>query len=182
MRLKLFGKNFFRIYKHLIMKISYKDVKYSPESDIVLRKIDLKHIAEELAPIGTTVTVANLNRLIRRNTSLCEGFVLEVKGVPVGTIWVMYKGADDLEYRIRNIDAYLFDIYVNDKFRGNGYAGKMVVQLLEYLYVRGIKVAYLAVAHTNKSAISAYKKTGFAVVCNKKFARVLKLNVPYHVL
>ena len=152
MRLKLFGKNFFRIYKHLIMKISYKDVKYSPESDIVLRKIDLKHIAEELAPIGTTVTVANLNRLIRRNTSLCEGF------------------------------AYLFDIYVNDKFRGNGYAGKMVVQLLEYLYVRGIKVAYLAVAHTNKSAISAYKKTGFAVVCNKKFARVLKLNVPYHVL
>lgn len=94
----------------------------------------------------------------------------------------MYRGADDLEYRIRNIDAYIFDVYVNNLHRGKGYAGEMIRQLMEYLHDKGINTAYLAVSMSNSSAIRAYKKTGFTTVADKKFVRFLKINIPYHKL
>ena len=80
---------------------------------------------------------------------------------------MMYKGADDLEYRIRNIDAYIFDVYVNNQYRGKGYAGEMIRQLMEYLHGKGINIAHLAVAKSNRSAIRAYEKTGFMTVTDK---------------
>ena len=42
--------------------------------------------------------------------------------------------------------------------------------------------AHLAVALGNKSAIRAYEKTGFITEYDRKFARVVKINMPYHAL
>ena len=62
MGLKLFGKNILQVYTHKIMKIEYKTAAGNPEkSSYTLRKINNDIITEELAPIGTTVTVSNLN-------------------------------------------------------------------------------------------------------------------------
>ena len=180
MGLKLFGKNIFQIYRHHIMRIDYRDIV--TDSDLHLVKIDLGDIAEELEPIGTTVTVQNLNRLVCKNDGRCEGFKFVKGDYSRGTIWVMYKGSDDLEYRIRNIDAYIFDVFVNPKYRGNGYAGEMIRQLMCYLHEKGIETAHLAVSVSNESAIKAYKKTGFSNERDCSFARVLKINIPYHVL
>lgn len=94
----------------------------------------------------------------------------------------MYKGSDDLEYRIRNIDAYIFDVFVNEKYRGNGYAGEMIRRLMEYLHKKGIDSADLAVSLSNTSAIRAYEKIGFTTVKDCSFARILKINIPYHAL
>lgn len=162
------------------MRIDYQKGNHNEE--LSLCSIDLGHIAEELAPSGTNVTVQNLNRLARMNRGKCEGFKLMRGGYSVGTIWVMYKGSDDLEYGIRNIDAYIFDVFVNEKHRGNGYAGEMIRQLMEYLHKKGIESAHLEVAVSNTSAISAYKKTGFTTVKNCFFARIMKINIPYHAL
>ena len=120
--------------------------------------------------------------LLLKNRSLCEGFIFSDAGRPVGTIWVMYQGANDIEYRIRRIEAYIFDVYINENYRGNGYAGEMICLLMKYLHERGINSSYLAVAKTNKSAIRAYKKVGFKSIVDKKFARVLRVNIPYHEL
>ena len=90
----------------------------------------------------------------------------------------MYRGADDLEYRIRNIDSYIFDVYVNYLHRGKGYAGEMIRQLMEYLHDKGINTAYLAVSMSNSRALRAYKKTGFTTVADEKFERILKNNSP----
>ena len=183
MGIKLFGKNIAQVYTHHIMKIDYDAVHNKPECDYVLHKIDTDRIAETLAPIGTTVTVSNLKRLISKNKNLCEGFIFgEMGGYQIGTRWVMYKGADYPEYRIRDIDAYICDVFVNEQFRGRGYAGEMIRQLMEYLHEKGIDAAHLAVAKTNKSAIRAYEQTGFIPVSDKKFARILKINIPYHKL
>lgn len=183
MGLKLFGKNIFQVYTHHIMKIEYETVAGNLEqSSHILRKINSDSIPEELAPIGTTVTVSNLKHLLQINGNRCEGFVFGGGDTPIGTIWVMYRGAGDLEYRIRNIDAYLFDVYVNNKHRGKGYAGEMIRHLMEYLHYKGINTAHLAVSKTNTSAIRAYKKTGFTTVADKRFARILKINIPYHEL
>ena len=182
MGLKLFGKNIYQVYEHHIMEIEYKDVEgHSNNAQYKLRPIDSSRILEELQPVGTTVTISNLKKLLLKNSGLCEGFIFgEMGGCSVGTIWVMYKGANDLEYRIRDIDAYIFDVFVNDRYRGKGYAGEMIRQLIDYLHEKGIDTARLAVAKTNKSAIIAYEKTGFTSVADKKFARILKVNIPYH--
>lgn len=183
MGLKLFGKNILQVYTHKIMKVDYNTAKKTPaKSSYTLRKINNDIISDELASIGTTVTVSNLKHLLRVNGSRCEGFIFEGKDTPIGTIWVMYRGANDLEYRIRNIDAYIFDVYVNSLHRGKGYAGEMICQLMEYLHDKDINTAYLAVSISNKSALRAYKKTGFTTVTDKKFARFLKINIPYHKL
>ncbi len=187
MGLKIFGKNIFQIYTHHIMKIDYvvtDKIQASAEtSKYYFRPVDVSRLDEELKPIGTTVTVANLRQLIKNSISLVEGFIFgERGGAPIGTIWIMYKGGNDIEYKIRNIDAYIFDVYVNEEHRGSGFAGKMICRVMEHLHQKGIETAYLAVALSNKSAIRAYEKVGFTTVYDKKFARVLKVNVPYHEL
>ena len=183
MGLKLFGRNIFQIYTHYIMKIEYETYSRETEqSSYTLRKIDNDSISEELASIGTTVTVSNLKQLLQINGSRCEGFVFGKADTSIGTIWVMYRGANDLEYRIRNIDAYIFDVYVNSKHRGKGYAGEMIRQLMKYLHNKGISTAHLAVSKSNTSAIRAYKKTGFTTVTDNRFARFLKINIPYQKL
>ena len=100
----------------------------------------------------------------------------------LGTIGVMYKGANDIEYRIRHIDAYIFSVFIKEEYRHNGYAGIMIKKLGDYLETKGIDDAYLAVSIKNKNAIRAYKKVGFEIVNQKIFLRVLKINVPYHKL
>ena len=185
MGIKIFGKNIAQVYSHHIMEIEYGTVceKVQSISPNSLRKIDPNKIEDELKPVGTTVTIPNLKRLMSSNIDLVEGFVFgETGGCSVGTIWVMYKGGNDLEYRIRNIDAYIFDVYVNEKYRGKGFAGEMICQLMDYLHEKGIDSAQLAVSMTNKSAIRAYEKTGFVSMADKRFARVLKINIPYHEL
>ena len=58
----------------------------------------------------------------------------------------------------------------------------MMRQLMSYLHNRGIDNATLAVALSNHSAIRAYEKAGFRTLCDKRFARVLRINIPYHAL
>ena len=82
MGIKLFGKNICRVYKHHIMRLEYRETAINP--DLQLCKIDPDQIAEELKPIGTTVTVNNLNRLVRMNAGRCEGFKL-LRG------WVLHR-------------------------------------------------------------------------------------------
>ena len=180
MGIKLFGKNLYQFYKHHIMCLDYKDDVTS--SNLTLCKIDLNHIAEEINPIGTTVTIRNLTRLVRKNAGKCEGFKFIKEEESIGTIWVMYRGSDDLEYRIRNFDAYIFDVFVNEAHRGHGYAGEMIHQLMNYLHERGIDTACLAVSASNESAVKAYSKAGFRLIKDLRFARILKVNIPYHIL
>ena len=184
MEIRLFGKNILRFYSHHIMEISYADAKtgLSEDPELALEKIDPDRFSEIVSQVGSTVTTANLRRLIAANGERCEGFVLKRQGKPVGTAWVLYKGADDLEYRIRSIDAYLFGVYVNEAWRGRGYAGAMLRRVAEYLHGRGIDRACLTVSVSNESAIRAYEKTGFRTIYDRKFARFLKMNIPYHAL
>lgn len=183
MGIKVFGKNILQVYSHHIMKIEYSKIKRGhPNKKLVLDKIKLNNISDEIASVGSTVTVTNLKQLVRKNGELCEGFILRDDEHSIGTVWVMYKGADDLEYRIRNIDAYIFGVFVSEQFRGYGYAGEMIRQLLNYLHLKGIETAYLAVSCINGNAIKAYKKAGFSIVRDNTFVRFLKINIPYHIL
>ena len=100
----------------------------------------------------------------------------------IGTVSVMYKGGNELEYRIRNVDAFIYNVKIDELFRGKGYAGIMINMLEKQLVSKGIHEAYLAVSTDNYGAIKAYKKNGFKTICEKKFVRTMRVNIPYYSL
>ena len=128
---------------------------------------------------------AKLKKCMCSNQSLCEGFVLKNEAEEIiATIGVMYKGAKDTQeyYRLENIDAFIFGVYVAPEYRGQGIAGAMIEKLMQHLYFQGIDCAYLAVASTNQSAIRAYQKIGCNIIKKYKFLRTLKMNIPHYKL
>lgn len=184
MGIKLFKKNIIQIYTHYIMRLDFCNVQMQePYAAFTLHKIDPNDLEKEMKHIGKTVSYSHLKKLIRSNRELCEGFVFRnAQNSPIGTIWIMHKGANDLEYRIRTIDAYIFDVYINRNQRGNGYAGEMIRHLMCYLHQKGIDSAYLAVSQSNTRAIQAYQKVGFTIAAKKKFLRAFRINIPFYKL
>lgn len=184
MRIALFGKNIFRMYQHHIMEIRYESLcKYKSFGHFVLHEVDTNNLYEEMSLVGSTISLRNLERIVRNNRTLVKGFLFKNSaGCKAGTIWVMFRGGNDIEYKIRNIDAYIFNVYVSQTYRGNGFAGEMIYQLMNLLHNNGVEKAYLAVSLKNMSAIRAYEKIGFVNVFDRKFVRVLKINIPYHIL
>lgn len=111
----------------------------------------------------------------------CLGFYYTDKETetPVGTIWVMFSGGNEVEYKIRNIGAFIFNVYVKTEYRGRGIARELLNIATGEVGSRGIKKCYLAVRTDNHSAIRAYHKYGFTTVDEKRFLRVLGKNIPY---
>ena len=91
----------------------------------------------------------------------------------------MYRGGDHFQYRVRNIDALIYQIEVYPEFRGHGACGHMMRQTFKYLETRNINDAYWSVRKNNKSAIKAYDKLDAKQVDRRRFLRVLKVNIPY---
>ncbi|MBR5948719.1 MAG: GNAT family N-acetyltransferase [Clostridia bacterium] len=184
MVIKLFGKNIFAVYSHYIMRITASSAARSDdEGNYSLKSLNLSEFDSKLL-CGSTLGVPALKRLSGSNGENCEGFVLTScsSDETLGTIWLMYRGGNDIEYRIRNIDAYIFDVFVSPSERGKGIAGIMIAKIMNHLKEQGIDSAYLAVSKKNTSAIKAYRKSGFEICSEKAFARVLKVNIPYHKL
>lgn len=168
------------------MRIDYKTaVKDLPASpDCSFRRIKKSNIIKSIETVGSTISAANHERLVKANPHLCEGFILcNPEDNPIGSIWVMYRGGNDLEYRIRNTDAYIYGVYIRPEYRGYGWAGIMISRLMRYLHnSKKIDYAELAVSRKNINAIRAYRKAGFVDLEDREFVRIMKINVPYHVL
>ena len=165
---------------HYIMKISFDDsIEAEQNSDISLVKVNDD---SELVP--GTYSVNLQKRIIDANPGKCDTYILkdcETKS-SIGILSVMYKGGDELEYKIRDIDAFIYNVKIDENHRGKGYAGRMIAMLGECLRAKNINEAYLSVSTDNISAIKAYKKSGFEIVAEKKFIRTMKKNIPYYSL
>ena len=158
-----------------------QNLKVATDSEVSLLKIPNESYNLVL-DAGSTLSKKALRHIINKNQNRTEVFVFLDKGNLIGSLCVMYKNGNDPEYRIRKIDAYIYGVYVNKEYRGNGYASVMLKKLGAYLLSRGICKAHLAVSVNNESGIRAYEKTGFKIVAKKSFFRILKINIPYHKL
>lgn len=175
---KLFGKNVLATFCHHIMSLSF-DNATSFQSNLDLVRVTEK--SEEM--IDGPYSIRTAKKIVSANKGYCDVFVAsDVNGHKIGTISVMYRGGNDIEYRIRNIDAFIYNVFVDTEFRGNGYAGDMIRILMQHLYGKGINKAYLAVSTNNHKAVRAYEKVGFVTEKDLRFVRVLKINIPYWVL
>lgn len=163
---------------HYIMKITFAD-SLKDESDV---NLDLVKVSKESELIDGTYTTGLQKKIINENVGKCETYILKdmITQNSIGIVSVMLKGGDELEYKIRDIDAFIYNVMINESVRGRGYAGVMIKKLGLALKSKNINEAYLAVSTDNPSAIRAYQKVGFEVVGEKLFMRTLKRNIPYY--
>lgn len=134
--------------------------------------------------IKGTYSIDIQKSLYQKNQNKMDTFILiDECGNSIATASVMYKKGNELEYRIRKIDAFLFNVYVNAKYRHKGYADIMMKLIQNYLLEKkGIKRLLLAVSVDNEIAIKTYKKNNFKVIGKRIFIRVLRHNFPYYKL
>ena len=173
MIIRLFGKKLLQTYNHLYYKMNY-------ESMIPLRKNRL--IPFELNDSNMNLINASsaLRKMIHEQPEYVSGYGFRDSfGNVIGHLFLMRKGGQEVLYKIRTIDAYLFAVRVFDGYKGNGYAGEMITWLADTLYEAGVKELYLTVKKDNHSAIRVYEKLGFKVIGKRFFVRLIKCNIPY---
>ena len=162
------------------MKMSLENLD---EKDLNM-SIKLKKVNDYSELIDGTYSIELQRKLIETNIGKCDTFLLEgcFEQKPIGICSVMYKNGDELEYKVRNIDAFIYNVRIDSTYRGKGYAKEMLLFVGMQLKYRGINDMYLAVSTDNTSAIKAYKKTGFEIVSEKYFIRMLRKNIPYYTI
>lgn len=73
----------------------------------------------------------------------------------VGSIWVKINHHTGV--------AFLFDIFVDAKYRGRGFASRALMQVEDYARKHGAEIVQLHVFGRNHAAESLYTKLGFSV-------------------
>lgn len=176
--IRLFGKNVISTFNHHIMSLQYSS------NIAATNKLVMECITEQPDKmIDGTYSVETAKALLAKNKGKCDVFIFHDSNENVvGTLSVMYKNGNDIEYKIRKADAFIYNVLTDEKHRGRGYAGEMLRLLSEYLHGKSIDKAYLAVSTNNTSAIRAYEKIGFVTEYDSSFIRVLKVNIPYRQL
>ena len=91
-----------------------------------------------------------------------EGFgVWKESGTPAGYLRVLYKGSAIGRYRVKNIDAFIVNVFINAEDRRKGYGEYLLRKTLHYLYTqKNIRTAYLTVRMNNLPARRLYTKAG----------------------
>ncbi|MBP5201820.1 N-acetyltransferase [bacterium] len=177
--IKIAGKNILSTYVHHIMSLECGKCQVS--GDNKLRMINVTDTPEQM--IGGVYSPAIARKIASKNRGKCDIYVFKDEaGNSVGTISVMYRGGMEIEYKIKNIDAFIYDVRTDEAYRGRGYAGMMIESVCRELTSKGIDKVYLAVSTNNESAIKAYIKSGFVIERTSCFVRFLKINIPYREL
>lgn len=176
---KLF-RGIFSVRHHFIMKINFNNIKCD-EDDRFLYLSEVNQLSDL---INGTYSIGLQSKLINENKGLCSTFLLKdtTTNDTIGILSVMYKGGDELEYKIRNIDVFIYNVMIDKKYRGRGYVGIMIRLLGKQMKKKSITEAFLAVSINNRTAIKAYQTVGFKTISEKWFVRMLKRNIPYHSL
>lgn len=173
-------KKIISLRSHFIMKKSlYGGDKYIFNNDYELKRVD--NLSEL---IDGTYSIELQKRIISNNEGKCETYICkDVKtNKRIGILSVMYKGGNELEYRIRKVDVFIYNLMVVQEYRGMGIAREMIEALGEIMKSKSFNEMYLAVSKDNLSAIKAYNKAGFIIESEKKFIRFIMHNIPYHIL
>ena len=129
-------------------------------------------------------SVANMLPYLRREKQYATGllFFEEHSEKPVGYIWIIRRGGNEMSYKIRNVDGLISCVCVFPEFRGRNIVNLMLAEVVNLLKAEGCKNVALGVNTDNIAAIRAYKKAGFVVAGKKKYIRVLRKNIPYHTI
>lgn len=180
--IRLFEHRLFEICDHYLISFSLDRFPMTFSNELLkIEKINESNL-HFLKYIG--YNLKTMSKYINDKPGLTEGFIYFTKEThePVGCIWVMYKGGNEAQYRVRNVDAFGFYFAVFPKFRGNRYIEYFIYTLLKHLKAKGIYKLYASVRKNNKSALRAYERAGVKIEANKKFYRFISWRIPYPII
>ena len=174
--IKLFNHNLFVFNDYIIYRADFSSLPVV-EKKLMMRSISLENV--ELCIKGD-FSMERMQKYLQEKGDETEGFLFFDGDEPVGYLWIMYKGGNHFQYRVRNIEALIYQIEVFPEFRGQGICGIMMCQAFEYLKThKDINEAYWSVRNNNESALKAYNKLDANQVGRRRFFRILKINIPY---
>ena len=174
------GRNIITVYDHFIVKLSADQLK----DTVISNNLIAEHITENnLSDCeGQSFPVSLMKNYLQEQPERVFGYIFydaETRKF-VGYYWTALRGADEIQYRIRHIDAYNFNLCVAPEFRGRGYAQMIIAWLFKYVLApRGIDIAYSAIRTNNVASLRAHEKFGAEIVGRKRFVRILRVNIPY---
>ena len=176
------NRQIFAFYDHYL---TYFDLQkttdtYELDPSLTVEQINLDNVED---CDNESFWIGRMKRYLQEQPNYVNGFVFRdaETQAPVGFLWVMYPGGNEFQYKIRKVDAFLFDVYVSPEHRGRGLCGKMFQYVFAYLKHRGAVTAGLAVRVKNTSAIRAYEKLGGVFKKRKKFIQFIRrFNFPYY--
>lgn len=179
--IKLFGRCLLVYTDHYIVNFSLNKLTYrQPPFEVHYEKADLENVDD------CSRSPFNLNRMknyLAELPDLVDGYIFyKDDKTPIGCAWVMYRGGNEFQYRVRNVDALGFHFSVFDEYKGQGLIGYMIYCLLTELKEKGIDNMYCGVRINNTSAIKAYMKIGADIVGEKRFFRIAGIRIPYPTL
>ncbi len=181
MNITVAGKRVIHNYHHYIMCLNYDALNRMECKGFRFREITEQDI--EILRQGY-FSIANMLRFLRKESKYATGLIFfeEKTEKPVGYIWAVRRGGNEMSYRVRTVDAVLSCVCVFNEFRGQNIANYMLSSIMDLLASEGFKKVALGVNFDNVAAISAYKKAGFNIVGEKKYMRILRRNLPYYKL
>ncbi len=176
------GRQLFAFYNHWIMQYNGgADSEESDESHLLCEKINNANL--DYCRRQTAFPDSVMERYLKEQSQFAEGFLFKDENLNVlGFMWVMYRGGNESQYRVRHCDALVFDVFVDEKMRGKGMCGRMLSYVIRYLKEeRGASTIRLGVRKNNVSAIKSYKKNGWKIVGTAKFVQFFRrINIPYY--
>ena len=133
-----------------------------------------KNYRDEIHKNGSTLAEAqkksdeDFERLLPLGRQSTDQYIFSIKAQDnwVGTLWLGIKGAPD------NRKGYIYDIILNEKFRGNGYGKKAMLLLEDEVKKLGLKHIGLHVFGHNKIARGLYESMGYKIT-NLNMEKVL---------
>ncbi len=151
------------------------------DNNLAAEKISEQNV-EYLRNIG--YNYKTISRYVYGKKEPEEGFIYFTKEEhkPVGCIWVMYRGGNEAQYRVRHVDAFGFYFFVFPKFRGNHYIEYFIFNILKHLKAQGIDKLYASVRKNNDRALKAYRKAGMKIEASKRFYRFIRWRIPYPIV
>ena len=179
-RLFFHKRQIYAYYDHYLMYFDLNkiDAEYSIDKwgiDVItLNNVD--KCANECFSLG------RMKKYLLNNRSSVEGFLFQDKNKEkAGFMWLMYPKCNEFQYKVRNVDAFIFDVFVFPQFRGCGLCGHMFQYVFDHLKRNEKKIIALGVRTDNTSAIRAYEKAGGVIKARKRFIQLVhRYNIPYY--
>lgn len=180
---EVLGRQVAGLYNHYIYRFDLDSLDMN-KSETGAPEITARHINLDCLYLceHSTFAVREMRQYLTKQEQFVDGFLFVNSNQELlGYLWVMYRGGNENQYRVRNSEAFLFDIYVSEAHRGKGICGCMLKWMFLFLREKHIKLVRLAVRTNNTSAIKAYEKAGGLREKQSCFVQFFRrFNVPYY--
>ena len=168
--LKIFGHCIYFNFRHLIYE--YRVTGMRGNKSLFVERITKENISQ--TDMGY-FSVDMLSRVLKKNRECSEGFLFRESASSdvVGFVFIAYRGAREIHYKIINADAFIVAIGVMPSFRGKGFSQEILATVNDICFEKKMKAIKLAVDDDNTVAINSYEKFGFIKGETKAYKRFL---------